>query len=179
MSNVKRAPASTPATWHLKDPSTWNFAQRSIVLLDIIQDPAGSARPPVHAKEDKVPVYPVWRQHAFVLPRALPPLLIHWALMRYAGITLHPAAAVVFYAASFLTFGVSLFKMLRRMGKHYGFVGIFLVFMLWSSKAKWRGPVVRRYIRKRRRARHPRLEGRPVAAGRHYGAAHLCGLCCL
>lgn len=124
MSNVKRAPASTPATWHLKDPSTWNFAQRSIVLLDIIQDPAGSARPPVHAKEDKVPVYPVWRQHAFVLPRALPPLLIHWALMRYAGITLHPAAAVVFYAASFLTFGVSLFKMLRRMGKHYGFVSL-------------------------------------------------------
>jgi hypothetical protein len=117
-----RAPASKPATWHKLDPSEWNFPQRSIMLLDILQDPPNSARPPISAKTDPVPVYPVWKQHVWILPRLLPPLFVHRLIMETTGITFHPAFAVVYYSLSFLLFGVSLFQMLRRMGKRYGFV---------------------------------------------------------
>ena len=117
-----RAPASRPATWHKKDPSEWNFAQKSFMFLDILQDPPHSERPPVAAKTDPVPVYPVWRQHVWILPRLLPPLLVHRVIMQTTGITFPPLVALVYYSASFLFFGVSLFQMIRRMGKKYGFV---------------------------------------------------------
>lgn len=120
-----RAPASRPATWHKKDPSEWNFPQKSIMYLDILQDPPNSERPPIAAKTDPVPVYPVWRQHIWVLPRLLPPIILHRLIFETTGLTFHPAFALLYYSISFLAFGVSLFRMLRRMGKKYGFVSDF------------------------------------------------------
>lgn len=93
------------------------------MFLDILQDPPNSTRPPIHAKTDLVPVYPVWRQHIWILPRLLPPLILHRVIMETTGITFHPLFAL-FYSGSFLLFGVSLFQMLRRMGKKYGFVSV-------------------------------------------------------
>lgn len=120
--SFNRAPASRPATWHKKDSSEWNFAQKSIMFLDILQDPPNSQRPPIAAKTDPVPVYPVWRQHMWILPRLLPPLILHRVIMETTGTTFHPLFALLFYSGSFLLFGISLFQMLRRMGKKYGFV---------------------------------------------------------
>lgn len=120
--SFNRAPASRPATWHKKDSSEWNFPQKTLMVLDILQDPANSARPPIYKKTDLVPVYPVWRQHAWILPRLLPPLIVHRVIMQTTGITFHPVFAVFYYSLSFLIFGVGLFRMLRRMGKTYGFV---------------------------------------------------------
>lgn len=96
-------------------------AQKMVSVLDIVQDPAGSERPPVFSKDTPVPVYPVWRQHVWILPRALAPLLLHRAWIEATGIALPWYAAFLYYSAGFLFFGSQTFKMCRSMGKKYGF----------------------------------------------------------
>lgn len=119
-----RAPASKPATWHHKPRSEWNFAQRVLVDLGVLQVYADDSPPPVFAKTDPVPVYPVWRQNAWILPRVVVPLLVHRAYMDLTGNTLHPAAAFFLYTGWMLQYGRMLFAMLRRMGQTYGFVSL-------------------------------------------------------
>lgn len=81
------------ASWHLKDPSTFNFPQRLVTLLGLLQQPAGKPLPPQPKPTDKVPYLPVWRQWAWLMPRAVAPLLIHAAFVQLTGITFHPVAA--------------------------------------------------------------------------------------
>lgn len=116
-----RAPASRPATWHLKPPSQWNFAQRFLMVLDVLQDPPSTERPPVHAKTDVVPVFPVWRQHAFILPRLVAPLLVHRLFVELTGLTVHPVLAFFYYWVCMINFLRSHVAVVRRMGKKYGF----------------------------------------------------------
>jgi sterol desaturase/sphingolipid hydroxylase (fatty acid hydroxylase superfamily) len=116
-----RAPASKPATWHTKPSSDWDGAQKFIMHLNALQDPPNSERPPVHAKTDPVPVYPVWRQHAWILPRLLPPLIAHRIFMELTGWSVHPAIAFPFYLISLVAFLKPHVGVLRRMGKAYGF----------------------------------------------------------
>lgn len=119
--SFNRAPASKPATWHYKPRSEWNFAQRALNDIGLLQDPPHSKKPPVFDKSTPVPVYPVWRQHVWLLPRLLPPLLVHRAYMDLTGLTVHPVAAFFLYTVWLIHFGKMLFNMLKRMGKEYGF----------------------------------------------------------
>lgn len=88
---VKRSPMY--ASWHLQDKSTWNLPQRLVVRLGLLQQPADKPLPPMPKPTDKVPFLPVWRQWAWIMPRALAPLLIHAAFTYITGMTVHPIAA--------------------------------------------------------------------------------------
>jgi hypothetical protein len=81
------------ATWHKDDPSTWDFIQRLIIRLDVLQQGANTPHPPVHAKTDKVPYYPEYKQWMWIIPRAIIPLAVHRAFMEVTGKTFHPAFA--------------------------------------------------------------------------------------
>lgn len=104
------APAGKKATWHHKDPKEWDGAQKLMVGLGVLQQEKDS-KPPVHAKTDPVPVYSVWRQHAFILPRILAPLVIHRLYMELTGWTLHPVAAFAFYFFLSFNFYENMFKL--------------------------------------------------------------------
>ncbi|PWN51059.1 fatty acid hydroxylase superfamily protein [Violaceomyces palustris] len=113
-------PHMMTATWHLKDPSEWDFWQRFLIRLNVLQQPAGC--PPAPLKEGtKVPYYPVWRQHLWIAPRAALPLLIHHAYMRLTGWTLHPVAAFFFYFFSFKIFAVASVRKFNRLALRYGY----------------------------------------------------------
>ncbi|EPQ29988.1 uncharacterized protein PFL1_02661 [Pseudozyma flocculosa PF-1] len=108
------------STWHLQDPSTWNFWQRMLVRLDLLQQPKDAPKAPIRVGE-KVPYYPAWRQHAWIFPRAAAPLVIHYAYMRLTGWTLHPVAAFFFYVISFKLFAVASVRKFNRMALRYGY----------------------------------------------------------
>lgn len=90
---VARKPHTMTATWHKADPSTWTFFQRLLIRLDILQQGANTPAPPVHAKSDKVPHYPVYRQWMWILPRAVTSIAIHRLFMEVTGWTFHPVFA--------------------------------------------------------------------------------------
>lgn len=115
------APAGKKATWHHKDPKEWDGAQKMIVGLGVLQQDKDTAKPPVHAKTDPVPVYSVWRQHAFILPRILAPLIVHRLYMELTGWTLHPVVAFVFYFSCIIQFLRQHVQVIKRMGNKYGF----------------------------------------------------------
>lgn len=127
--NPDKAPMVAPkkkhtmtATWHLdEDQSEWDFYKRLIHRLNILQHPKGQAPAPVYTKDDKVPFYPVWRQWAYIMPRAVVPLLIHRAFMELTGWTFHPVFAFFFYAFAFKFFAIRCVRVFNRMGQKYGF----------------------------------------------------------
>lgn len=86
-------PSPMHASWHLKDPKTWSFPQRMFVRTGMLPQPAGKPLPPKHDATDKVPFLPVWRQWAWLMPRAVAPLLLHAVYVEWTGRTLHPIAA--------------------------------------------------------------------------------------
>ncbi|PWN96089.1 hypothetical protein FA09DRAFT_335115 [Tilletiopsis washingtonensis] len=96
------------ATWQFKDPATWTWY------------PPDSKPAPVHEKTAPVPAYPPMEQHKWIAPRALAPIYLHRVLFEF-GVRMPWYAAFVYYSLAFLAFGDSMFKMLRRMGKKYGF----------------------------------------------------------
>lgn len=81
------------ATWHHDDPSTWNFFQRTIIRLDILQQGKDTPSPPVHKMTEKVPYYPVYRQWMWIIPRALVSVGLHRLFMELTGWNFHPAFA--------------------------------------------------------------------------------------
>lgn len=92
--DLKPAPRSQmSATWHLKDPKEWNFFQRTINSLNLLQQTKDSPAAPVHESSDKVPFYPVWKQWLWILPRGVMPLAIHRMYMEISGKTWHPIFA--------------------------------------------------------------------------------------
>lgn len=109
------------ATWHTKPREEWSFFERTLVDLNILQDPHDSERPPVHPKEAPVPYFPIYEQWKWILPRATAPLLINWGYSIVTGKNVPNYVAGPLYLACFLMYGTSLFNSLRRMGKAYGF----------------------------------------------------------
>jgi hypothetical protein len=109
------------ATWHLDDPSTWNFYQRTIMRLDILQQKKDTPAPPVHPKTDKVPYYPVWRQWAWIIPRALISVGLHRLFMEVTGWTFHPAFAFLYYTIAYKAFALACVRVFNKMGQKYGY----------------------------------------------------------
>ncbi|CAO1639162.1 unnamed protein product [Sympodiomycopsis kandeliae] len=114
-------PKSMEATWHKKDSDKWSFFEKALVNMSILQDPAGSEPPPVFEKTDPVPVMSVWTQWKWLLPRALPPLVVNWAYVQMTGQSVSRYIAGPLYLAYFIAYGGNLFRMLNRLTKHYGF----------------------------------------------------------
>lgn len=114
-------PKSMEATWHKQDRSKWSFFEKAIVMMGILQDPAGSEPPPVFAKTDPVPVMSVWTQWKWLLPRALPPVIINYVYTTYTGQSVSRFVAGPLYLAWFIAYGGNLFRMLNRMTKKWGF----------------------------------------------------------
>ncbi|CAO1637391.1 unnamed protein product [Jaminaea pallidilutea] len=108
------------ATWHLQPKEQWSWQERMLDALHILQDPAGSERPPVFPMDAPVPVCTIWSQHAWVAPRAFAPLLVHYAFVNYTGIQVPATVAGPLYLGYFLWYGSELFSLFRRMTKRYG-----------------------------------------------------------
>lgn len=95
--SIKKHPMS--ATWYDNDPERWSFIQRIIVAFGMLPQSKGMKPAPVHTQKDKVPFYPVWKQWAWIVPRATMPLVLHRAYMELTGRTLHPIFAFFLYVS--------------------------------------------------------------------------------
>lgn len=108
------------STWHHNDPSTWNFCQRALFRIGALQFiDFGDA--PVFKDTDPIPYFPIWKQHLWVFPRAVLPLLGH-ALVVWSFGSFHPLAAFVYYTLWMAYMGVATIKHLAFLTKRYGFL---------------------------------------------------------
>ncbi|PWN46593.1 hypothetical protein IE53DRAFT_392425 [Violaceomyces palustris] len=110
------------ATWHHKPLDEQSFFEKFLSVAGVLQDPPGSERPPVFAKDEPMPYMPIWRQHLWAFPRAVLPLIAHRAFTELTGRTVPPGIAGPLYLGYFFLFGIDVFATLRRMGKKYGFL---------------------------------------------------------
>lgn len=112
------------STWHLKPASEWDFFERTLVNLGIA--PYHSANknppppPPVYPKSAPVPVYPVWKMHVNVAPKAFAPLLLHAALHEFTQYRIPKWGAALGYLLYFIWFGSRLFKWCNDMAIKFG-----------------------------------------------------------
>lgn len=115
---VKRSKFNS--TWQHKPRAEWTFHERLLVDLGILQDPSGSARPPVYSMDHPVPVASFLTQHSWIFPRAAAPLLAHFAFVKATGYSIPAYVAGPLYTFYFLIYGSNLFSMLSRLVKRYG-----------------------------------------------------------
>ncbi|KAJ9477339.1 Sterol desaturase [Pseudozyma hubeiensis] len=111
------------ATWHTRPPSEWTFFERSLVSLGVASpdDPTKPRpKPPVYPHTAPVPVYPIYKMHARILPWALAPLLVHHFFTYFTGITVPMLFATVAYLAYFVAYGGWVFSWNNRMAEKFG-----------------------------------------------------------
>ena len=111
------------ATWHLKPASEWDFFERALVRLGVAPSPSSNqvqASPPVYPKWAPVPVFPIWKMHRTVAPRACAPLIAHYAFTHFTGIEIPVMAATVLYLAYFIWFGMGIFRWCNQMTLRFG-----------------------------------------------------------
>lgn len=111
------------ASWHKRAPSEWTFYERSLIVLGVMSPDNPSAprpKPPVYPKDAPVPVYPVWKLHARILPRAMAPLLIHHAFSWYTNMGVPVWIATAAYLAYFVVYGIGVFKWNNDMTLKFG-----------------------------------------------------------
>ncbi|SNX82788.1 related to ERG25 - C-4 methyl sterol oxidase [Melanopsichium pennsylvanicum] len=110
------------ATWHTKPSHEWNFFERSLVRLGVAPNNSESPRPkpPVFPKDAPVPVYPIWKMHLNVLPKAVAPLLVHWFFTQSTGIKVPVYVATISYLVYFIWFGTGIFKWCNEMTMKFG-----------------------------------------------------------
>ena len=112
---------SMKSTWRRWDRAKWNYSHwffesaniHPLALDEIV---------PVHSKQDKVPYVPEWSLHRWVLVHAFIPLIFHQLFVRCTGHSLGPVAAFFLYNSSFKMISIRQFRMLRRVGRQYGFL---------------------------------------------------------
>lgn len=114
-----RAKNPMTSTWLERDPSTWDWFQRRLHHLGAVQVDADFDYPKAKPT-DPVPYFPIWKQHLWVLPRALAPLVPHWLIVKTFG-SFHPVAAFFYYSIYFIFFALSSLQLLRRLSEKYGF----------------------------------------------------------
>ncbi|SPO29105.1 related to ERG25 - C-4 methyl sterol oxidase [Ustilago trichophora] len=96
------------STWRRKHPKDWSFSERALVSLGLVPKlftEADKSRPPVFAKDAPVPVYPLWKMHFFVAPKALAPLMLHASFAYLTGIQLGRAWVAPLYIVYFVIIG--------------------------------------------------------------------------
>ncbi|KAJ1034614.1 hypothetical protein NDA18_001470 [Ustilago nuda] len=111
------------STWHAKPASEWDFFERSLVHLGITPRhslQAGPAKPPVYPKTAPVPVFPIWKMHRLILPRALAPIVSHALFTHFTGIQVPVYMATVYYLAYFVWFGAGVFAWCNQMTDRFG-----------------------------------------------------------
>lgn len=127
--DIASAPTKRPhkgrmtSTWHTLPSSQWNYLERQLIYLRVTSaDNAESPRPkpPVYPKSTPVPVYPVWKMHALIAPRALAPLLVHHLFTSFTGLALPVWFATLAYLGYFVYFGVFVFAWNNAMTARFG-----------------------------------------------------------
>ncbi|KDN52793.1 fatty acid hydroxylase superfamily protein [Tilletiaria anomala UBC 951] len=109
-------------SWPSKPRSEWTRAQRFIAFLDVLPNFPGKKAAPIKKKDDPVPVWTFWQQHAHTLPWAVAPVLMHWSYMKFTGATLHPIAAYVLYTAAYNGLSVWSTQKVNKFAMKYGFL---------------------------------------------------------
>lgn len=121
MSTRNATTTTTPtikSTWHDRDPSTWNWWQWYLNFLGAQQHLDGT---PTFQPTDPVPYYPVWKQHLWLFPQAIIPLIIHYTIIKTFG-SLHPFAAWSGYSMCLGIIGVGSINQMHKLSRVYGFL---------------------------------------------------------
>ncbi|CDR88120.1 related to ERG25-C-4 methyl sterol oxidase [Sporisorium scitamineum] len=111
------------ASWHTRPRSQWSFFEKQLVWLGVASPDNASkprAQPPVYPKDAPVPVYPVWKMHAIIAPKALAPLLVHHFLTLFTGVKVPVWFATVAYLAYFVWYGTGVFAWNNAMTQRFG-----------------------------------------------------------
>ncbi|CAO1636212.1 unnamed protein product [Sympodiomycopsis kandeliae] len=108
------------ATWHQNDPSTWNLWQRGLYRMGALQF-LDTTEAPRFATEDPVPYFPIWKQHLWIFPRAVAPLVVHYFILKVFG-SFHPLFAFTHYAVSLAIIGLLTINHAAKLTKVYGFL---------------------------------------------------------
>lgn len=118
---AKKGNSRFRSTWH-EDSSrpTWGWGHWLFHILDADPLPP-NFKAPVHEFTDEMPYVSELDLHRWILPRALPPLLLHYALHSY-GYSLPPLAAFVLYTAWFKAFGIMTIRLLTKISANVGFL---------------------------------------------------------
>lgn len=118
---IKSKPKNVMAsTWHQNDPSTWSRAQRILHKMGALQF-ISFDDVPVYKDSDPIPYFPIWKQHLWMGPRAVAPLIVHYAIIKTFG-SFHPVAAFVFYTFWMAWLGLATIRHLAQLTKKYGFL---------------------------------------------------------
>ncbi|KAK4049226.1 hypothetical protein OIO90_005515 [Microbotryomycetes sp. JL221] len=116
MQKVDRRP---PSTFHLKPRSQMNLAER-ICLIALAPDESHYL---VDATVDRGPVprHPLWKQHWFIWPRAMAPLIIHHLSYRLLPDKRWPIhVAYPFYLLCYILFAASCLHHLNHYSRVHG-----------------------------------------------------------
>lgn len=117
-SNAKDSMKSTWRTADRKEWTAWHWVieGQNMHYRDL------NKKVPVHSKADMIQPVPEWQLHRWILSHAAVPLVLHQAYVSYFDSSLHPVAAMIFYAISFFAIGIHQVHIVRRMGHRYGFL---------------------------------------------------------
>ncbi|TKY89390.1 hypothetical protein EX895_001921 [Sporisorium graminicola] len=111
------------STWHTRPSHKWSFFEKQLIWLGVATpDNAESSRPkpPVYPKSTPVPVYPVWKMHKQIAPRALAPLIVHHLFTQLTGIAVPKWIATMAYLAYFVWYGTGVFAWNNAMADKFG-----------------------------------------------------------
>ncbi|KAF9513343.1 hypothetical protein BS47DRAFT_1344430, partial [Hydnum rufescens UP504] len=104
------------STWY-KDPTNRSIGNISgwVAYRHMFK---GETRP----REGKLTVHPVWKQHAFVLPRAIAPIAIQYISIKYFRLSWPMWMAGIVYSLAFITFVAMLAFHLNALALKHGFL---------------------------------------------------------
>ena len=115
---------SIKSTWWRQgsDRSKWSHAHWLTHLLNLHHvSPDPNKKVPVHAKTDKIPYLPEWKETVWVLFWSSVPLAVHQAFVSYTGRNFNSLVAFLFYSVAFKGIAIHEIHILRRLGHKYGF----------------------------------------------------------
>ncbi|TKY86944.1 hypothetical protein EX895_004232 [Sporisorium graminicola] len=111
------------ASWQTRPSSQWTYVEKLLIWLGITTPDNQSQprpRPPAYPCDTPVPVYPVWKMHAMVGPKALAPVLVHHFFTQLTGVKVPVWLAVISYLVYYTQFAIGVFAWNTAMVDKFG-----------------------------------------------------------
>lgn len=105
--------------WRFDPPSKLSLTQRILARSAFLAPSPRTTHFP--RPSGKVPVVREWQLHCLIFPWAFAPVLVRWALYRYANLTVPPVVMYVFLCIYFMVYVSHYFNTLYQLSRTYGF----------------------------------------------------------
>ncbi|KAF9518239.1 hypothetical protein BS47DRAFT_1338512 [Hydnum rufescens UP504] len=102
------------STWH-KDPTNISSLSGWVAYQHMFK---GETRP----REGRPTAYPAWKQHAFILPRAIAPMVVQHISIKYFRLSWPMWMAAIVYIIAFIAFVAMLAFHMNTLALKYGFL---------------------------------------------------------